>query len=254
MAAIVVSNISNDVTEKQVKDFFSFCGKINSLTLESDPTTPNHQKASIVFERTSAAKTALLLQDAQLGGSKIRVNSEKSIDETNADTAGKPGSDISQEDKPRTAIVAEVLSHGYVLGDSAVQRSIEFDQTHGVSQTFNSFLSSTLQTLDNTLNVSERSKAVDDKFKVTEKGQDAISRIHTYFESALGTPTGRRVRDFYNMGQKNVIDIHNEARRLADLRQSKESSGSTTSTDATHEETIHGLGQTSLPSHTNTPT
>lgn len=42
--------------------------------------------------------------------------------------------------------------------------------------------------------------------------------MNSYFEKALDTPTGRRVRDFYIQSEKQVQDIHNEARRLADLK------------------------------------
>jgi len=213
MTSITVTNVASDVTEKQLKDFFSFCGKLSSLEMHQDGT---NQKAKITFERQSAAKTALLLQDAQLGSSKIKVSADSSVE--GADSHDNTATGLSQEDKPRTAIIAEYLSHGYVLGDTAVQKSIDFDHQHGVSARFTSFLNS----MDDKFGVTERSKAVDDKYKVTEKGQGAVDRIHTYFEAALDTPTGKKVRDFYTSGQKNILDIHNEARRLADSRQGKE--------------------------------
>jgi hypothetical protein len=34
----------------------------------------------------------------------------------------------------------------------------------------------------------------------------------------MGTPTGQRVRSFYEVGNQQVMDVHNEARRLADLK------------------------------------
>lgn len=61
MSKITASNISLDVTQAQVKQFFSFCGRIEDITLEKGA---NFQTAVITFERASAAKTALLLQDA----------------------------------------------------------------------------------------------------------------------------------------------------------------------------------------------
>lgn len=39
-----------------------------------------------------------------------------------------------------------------------------------------------------------------------------------YFEQALDTPTGKRIRAFYSSGEKQVLDIHNEAMRLAELK------------------------------------
>jgi hypothetical protein len=38
------------------------------------------------------------------------------------------GAEISQEDKPAAAVFAELLSHGYVLGDNIVQQAIDFDR------------------------------------------------------------------------------------------------------------------------------
>lgn len=38
------------------------------------------------------------------------------------------GAEISQEDKPVAVVVAEILSHGYVLGDNIVQQAIDFDR------------------------------------------------------------------------------------------------------------------------------
>lgn len=61
MSKITASNISLEVTQAQVKQFFSFCGRIEDISLEKGA---NYQTAVITFERASAAKTALLLQDA----------------------------------------------------------------------------------------------------------------------------------------------------------------------------------------------
>lgn len=43
----------------------------------------------------------------------------------------------------------------------------------------------------------------------------------SYFEKALGTPTGQKLANFYTSGDKQVRDIHAEARRLADLKSGK---------------------------------
>merc|ERR1711939_305418 len=37
----------------------------------------------------------------------------------------------------------------------------------------------------------------------------------------MNTPTGQRVRQYYVQGDKQVRDVHNEARRLADLKAGK---------------------------------
>jgi RNA recognition motif-containing protein len=111
------------VTEKQVTDFFSFCGKIQHLELKPDGGSfhsfsflfENHQliqdkqKAIITFERPSAARTALLLQDAHLGTSQVKVSSSAPLDGSSTpphENQSSTDHDFSQEDKPRTAVVA----------------------------------------------------------------------------------------------------------------------------------------------------
>jgi len=66
------------------------------------------QRAIITFERPSAARTALLLQDAQLGKSKVHVTSSVPLDETHTPPSEtQHQNEVSQEDKPRTAVLAE---------------------------------------------------------------------------------------------------------------------------------------------------
>jgi RNA recognition motif-containing protein len=125
MTSVVASNLGQDgkssanmrrmaanmfvlVTEKQVTDFFSFCGKIQSLTMEADGA--EKQKAIITFERPSAARTALLLQDAHLGTSQVHVSTSIPLDgaSTPPSLEHKREHDFSQEDKPRTAVAAGI--------------------------------------------------------------------------------------------------------------------------------------------------
>ena len=67
------------------------------------------QRAIITFERPSAARTALLLQDAHLGTSQVHVSSFAPLDGASTPPSAeksKPETDFNQEDKPRTAVVA----------------------------------------------------------------------------------------------------------------------------------------------------
>ena len=70
------------------------------------------QKAVITFERPSAARTALLLQDAHLGTSQVHVSSTEPLDGRSTPPMHQPKAgptDFSQEDKPRTTVVAGIL-------------------------------------------------------------------------------------------------------------------------------------------------
>jgi hypothetical protein len=50
-----------------------------------------------------------------------------------------------------------------------------------------------------------------------------LTGLSSYFEKASHTPTGKRIVDFYTTSQRQVQDVHNEARRLAELK--KEEAG-----------------------------
>ena len=218
-----VAGISHETSEKEVKDFFSFCGKITSLSIKPESDAADASKsASVTFEKDTAAKTALLLDNTQLGKSQVHVTTAGNIDDV-AHKAGAAVSSstaedhISQEDKPRSRIVAEYLAHGYTLSDNVIQSAISMDQKHGISQRF----STALTNFDSKYKATNKAQAVDNKLGVTQTAYSAWSGFNSYFEKALNTPTGQKVRQFYVEGDKQVRDVHSEARRLADLKSGK---------------------------------
>ena len=184
----------------------------------------------IIF--SSAAKTALLLDHTQLGSSQVQVSSAANLDDlagsgSDADHGKGEDSDITQEDKPRSRIVAEYLAHGYTISDNAIQRAISLDNKHGVSTRFTNAL---LQ-YDSKFKVSDRAKGLDASYGITDKANAGWAGLTSYFEKALGTPTGQKLAQFYTQGDKQVRDIHAEARRLADLKGSKGSGSGNTDQD-----------------------
>jgi len=221
-----VSNISHNTSQQEVRDFFSFCGKITNLVLTPSSSDPNATlSATVTYEREPAAKTALLLDGTKLGSNPVHVETTHSIDEiaqghlARGDADQDPPKDsVQQEDKPKTAILAEYLSHGYVIGDSALQKGIEVDSKHGISSRFLSTLNSALQTIDSRVHATNTARSVDTQYHVSDRALGAKNTLTTYFEKALGTPTGQRIRTFYEQGGQSLMDIHNEAKRLAELR------------------------------------
>ena len=127
--------------------------------------------------------------------------------------------DITQEDKPRSRILAEYLAHGYVISDTAIQRAISLDNKHGLSNRFTSALSN----FDSKYKASDKARSVDESYGITAKASGALTGLDSYFEKAMGTPTGQRVRQFYTQGDKQVREVHAEARRLADMKAGKNS-------------------------------
>ncbi len=173
------------------------------------------KSATVTFERETAAKTALLLNNTQLGLKHISVTGAAA----EKDEAGQPherdGDNLTQEEKPRSRIFAEYLAHGYVVGDAALQKAIELDHTHGVSSRF----LSTLQHLDQKYHATNRARSADTTYGITQRANSLLSGISSYYERATNTPTGKRIVDFYTKSQRQVADIHSEARRLADLKE-----------------------------------
>ena len=118
-------------------------GKITDLRITPSGET---QDATVTFEKETAAKTALLLDNTQLGATQVQVTSATgSTDDDGSHftkNTERDSDDITQEEKPRSRIVAEYLAHGYVVGDQAIQRAIDLDQKHGVSTRFMSTIQS----------------------------------------------------------------------------------------------------------------
>lgn len=230
MANVVqVKNISAQTSEKEVRDFFSFCGKISNLELTSAGDTQN---ATVTFEKETAAKTALLLDNTQLGSTHVQVTGASGSSHDDSDHPPhqheQDSDEIRQEEKPRSRIVAEYLAHGYVVGDVAIQRAIDLDQKHGVSQRF----LDTLKSLDQKYHGTEKAKSVDQSYGVTAKANSFLSGLSSYYEKATSTPTGRKIVDFYTQTARQVQDIHNEARRLADIKKGEQGGASTSTQSA----------------------
>lgn len=212
---VKVTNIAAQTSDKEIKDFFAFCGKITDIKLTQDGET---KTADVTFDKETAAKTALLLNETQLGANRIQVTGTAS-DADHVTNAERDSDEITQEEKPRSRIFAEYLAHGYVVGDAALKAALDLDQKHGVSSRF----VSTLQNLDQKYHATDRAKTTDQSYGITARANSVLSGITSYFEKAAGTPTGQKVVNFYTAGQRQVEDIHTEARRLADLK--KEEAG-----------------------------
>ncbi|POW11722.1 hypothetical protein PSTT_05032 [Puccinia striiformis] len=134
-ATVNVSGISETTTEHSLNEFFSFCGKIKSIQR-------TEKSATIVFEKESAAKTSLMLDGGTLDNSVIQVTlpaSSGSSETPASPTTPGEHDELKQEDKPRSAIAAEYLAHGYILGDQAVAKAIALDQKHGISAKFSTY-------------------------------------------------------------------------------------------------------------------
>lgn len=198
-------------------------GKITSISVTPEGES---KSATVTFEKETAAKTALLLNHTKLGPTEISVTSSHSDDDNGETTppttnADRDTDEITQEEKPRARILAEYLANGYLVADTGLQRAIALDQKHGVTQRF----LGTLDALDKKTHATDRARSADSTYGLSHRASSLLTELGSYFEKATHTPTGKRIVDFYTKTQHQVTDIHQEARRLAELKK-QEAGGS----------------------------
>ncbi|PKS10920.1 hypothetical protein jhhlp_002678 [Lomentospora prolificans] len=210
---VEVRNIALTTPDSEIKDFFSFCGKVTNIDVTGNA---ENKSATVTFEKETAMKTALLLNNTQLGSSTITVSSltGENEDDGAQQEIDRDADELTQEMKPRARILAEYLAHGYVIGDAAIERAIELDQKHQVTNKF----VNTLQNLDQKYHATDRAKATDQSYGISVRGKNFLTGLNSYFEKATNTPTGKKLVNFYTASSKQVQDIHNEALRLAELK------------------------------------
>lgn len=220
MSAIIASGIPNTTTDEKVTEFFTFCGKVNSVTVTDKTDTTKTVK--VVFENASAVSTAVLLNGAELNGSVIKVSEDPSAPPAYSAPPSAPGAavtppatgDIRQEDKPKAAIAAEYLANGYVLSDKLIQKAIDFDGKHGVTNRFKSFLDG----IESKYHIKEKKDDFYKEYKVDEKVSKGRQSLDTYLDKLKGQKYGAKVHQFYKDTSKEVKHVHEEARRIADAK------------------------------------
>jgi len=141
--SVHVANISPKANEKTVSDFFSFCGKISKLFLNT--SNPEVSSAVVQFDTESAAKTALLLTNALIVDRPIVVvpytetpvatapplETASQVDATNITQKDFGG--VPDENRSKTSAVASLLAAGYCLASDALDKAKEYDDKHNIS-------------------------------------------------------------------------------------------------------------------------
>lgn len=195
-SVVVVTGINKSTAKKQIEDFFSFCGSITNLDLTDDGAT--HQKAVIEFAKPSAASTAVMLHGSSLDGAYLSVSlvgdasAAAAASVSAAAATGAHHDDaqpVGQEDKPKTAIVAEYLAHGYTISDEITKRAIELDNKHGLSTKFKGYLSQLDRSLGERLEKAAPSTATTTtRTEHTPSGPAALSSATEKQAAAMPVP------------------------------------------------------------------
>ncbi|ODV97831.1 hypothetical protein PACTADRAFT_30651, partial [Pachysolen tannophilus NRRL Y-2460] len=218
-STIIASNIPLEITEAKLQEFFSFCGKIKSISVIDKQD--NSKSAKVEFENAAAVSTALLLNGAELGSNAIVVvedGASKAVTGSSAIPTVDDMADVSQEDKPKSAIIAQYLSQGYVLSDQLVEKAVAFDKEHGYSTKFKDFLGN----LDEKFHIQDKNNQIvsdaNERFHLEENLNKGKSSLESYFDRFKQDKYGSRIHKFYTDIVKDTKDVHEEARRLAELK------------------------------------
>ncbi|CAB4375575.1 hypothetical protein RhiirA5_348269 [Rhizophagus irregularis] len=220
---VIVTDISDKASEKTVKDFFLFCGKIKEFELIKEESN-DKQLAYVTFERDTAAKTALMLTNAVIGDSQITVRPADDDQSYNDDS---DDCDI-QASKPKAAIFAEILAAGYTLQDAILEKGIEFDSKFGFSNYFKQYLAQIqanrtfdfVKNLDQHYKVTEtvttRATDIDKKYSVLNNAKFVIDQAQDRVNNLLETSAGKMICEYLFCTQKQVADVQSLARKIAD--------------------------------------
>jgi len=219
---VVVKDIAPNSSEKTVKDFFLFCGKIKEFELQKDEVS-GKQIALVHFEREPAAKTATLLTNALIDDSHITVEPYfKDAIHTSSDEYNEG----SQEGKPKTRIIAEYLAAGYQLQDHVIATALEYDHKYNFSEKVKSYLAQlqeTVKQLDEKYKVSEtitaKATEIDTKYQVQDKVKTTVVQVQQH-------PVAQKVTGIATETYTQVLAVHEEAKRIA--AEKKATTGSTT--------------------------
>lgn len=249
MSSVTVSHVSREVSVSELQEFFSFCGALESVNQveSSDAAFLAYQ---LNFAQEKALETALLLNDAELKGVPVKVeevlppsyDSYPSLGagdhKVQLNTDAKPTGDrryddIAQEEKPKSAILAQLLAAGYKVSDDLISKAISVDRRNGYSNKFVSFLTDLdskylhLQDPESaTARNLSRAQSLLSLLSNQVQSSSYLQKLQNYFERSLNSPYGIKVHDFYRLLSKEVADVHNEAKRLVELQKTDEGKSS----------------------------
>lgn len=182
---VKVSNLSHKATERDIHDFFSFSGEIESIDVQSDGD--GLKFALVTFKDSESLDTAVLLSGATI------VDQIVSITEVE-DYHPSAGTDSATPAVPAAGavgiggavtraqdVISNMLAKGYDLGKDAMNKAKTFDEKHHLS----SNATATVSSLDKKIGLSqkfstgtavvnEHVKAIDEKYQVSEKTRSAF--------------------------------------------------------------------------------
>ncbi|CAA7058273.1 unnamed protein product [Microthlaspi erraticum] len=178
---VKISNVSLDVSKKDVKEFFSFSGDIQYIETRSE--TQETQVAFVTFKDPQGAETAMLLTGAVIADHRVSitpaVNYELPQEALSLDSADSfNGFTVKKAED----VVNIMVERGYALGKDAMEKAKAFDDRHNLM----SNASATIASLDNKMGLSEKLsigttvvnekwREVDERYQVREITKSALA-------------------------------------------------------------------------------
>lgn len=229
MPSVIVSKVNPLVSTEKIKELFSFCGAIENVT----QLAPD--QFEVLFQLTKALETALLLNEAELEDSVISVSTKDSFPEKDTlalslgAQAYPENEDINQEEKPKLAVLAQLLASGYKISDSLIEKAIAFDKEKGLSQSFLAFINDLDAKYIHTQD--PESTALKNMEKANAALGDITSRLNTfanlrdvqnYLDKAAASSSGLKIHQFYKNVTQEIMEVHQEANRLYLLQKEQE--------------------------------
>lgn len=190
---VKISNVSQAVSENDIKEFFSFSGHIQYIEMrrESEET----QVAYVTFKELQGADTAMLLSGATIADHSVIIepvdNYQLPPEAFPLDTEKSPKSTNETAVKKAEDVVSTMLAKGYVLGKDAINKAKAFDEQHHLT----SNASATVASLDRKMGLSlklsigtavvnEKMREMDEKFQVSEKTKSVFAAAEQKASSA----------------------------------------------------------------------
>ncbi|KAJ9055412.1 Protein vip1 [Entomophthora muscae] len=238
---IKVTQLSPSTEEQVVQEFFRFCGKVVEFAIGKSEDEKS-QEALVLFEKDSAAKTAIMLSNSLIGDRKIVVQPYYSEFQVKANSESgssqnKDGASQSRENSASTqseeknsqagsSLWNTLWSTGYQLTQTVVQATQELDSQYKISDQMNAYLEKAKEEtkkLDEQYQVSQTANELDSKYGVVEKLSQAASTAKEYGNMALETEQGKKVQEMYEKAVNSASELKVEAYRALNIESEENS-------------------------------
>lgn len=201
---VKISNVSLNVSKKDLNEFFSFSGDIHYIEMRSE--TQETQLAYVTFKDPQGAETAMLLTGAVIADHRVSitpaVNYELPPEALALDSQEYSFNGFTV--KKAEHVVSIMMERGYAVGKDAMEKAKAFDDKHNLV----SNASATIASLDSKIGLSEKLsmgttvvneklREVDERYQVREITKSALAAAE---ERAISAGTALMANPYVSSG------------------------------------------------------